>query len=91
MANGLGHVVWITCKHFWEGTGVSGASNAGRARHHLGRLLWFVVFVVGLLLTAFNMNEVFEYYHTYPTDTTIKHSLSPSVRLDCYLYEYLYE
>ncbi len=64
-----------TWSNFTSSTGVSAASNAGRAGASLlGRVLWIGAFVLGLVLTLRNVLEVTNEYNEYPINTLVEHA-----------------
>ena len=51
-----------TLVNFSRHTNIDGVNNAGRARQTARKLLWLVLFSVGLGLTAWDVQEV-QYYN----------------------------
>lgn len=68
----LCNVLWLTWKEFYERTNISGASNAGIAKNPLRKIIWMVVFIVGLAFTIQGVYVVIYKYLEFPVDTIIK-------------------
>ncbi|KAF0293704.1 Acid-sensing ion channel 1 [Amphibalanus amphitrite] len=92
----LGAVVSEVSDHAWSATGIGGLSHAHGARLPLMRLLWLVLFLVGLALTAIDVRRVVLEYlsspHVTKTDTKYETTVPfPSVtvcnqnQVDCLL------
>ena len=71
MSSALG-VLWNTWDNFWQDTSISGVNNAGKARKSaLRRIIWIVVFSLGLAGTIWALYTVYADYILYPVTTTI--------------------
>ena len=71
MSSALG-VLWTTWDNFWQDTSISGVNNAGKARKSaLRRIIWIVVFSLGLVGTIWALYTVYADYILYPVTTTI--------------------
>ncbi|XP_043245044.1 degenerin mec-4-like [Amphibalanus amphitrite] len=92
----LGAVISEVSDHAWSATGIGGLSHAHGARLPLMRLLWLVLFLVGLALTAIDVRRVVLEYlsspHVTKTDTKYETTVPfPSVtvcnqnQVDCLL------
>ena len=69
---GAHRVVFETWDSFWTGTSISGVSNAGRARASLiRRVIWILIFLVGMAVTAWALSSVVADYLTYPVTTSV--------------------
>ena len=69
---GAHRVVFETWDSFWTETGISGVSNAGRARASLfRRVIWISIFLVGMAVTAWALSSVVADYLTYPVTTSV--------------------
>ena len=65
-------VVWVSWDNFWQETSIGALGNAGKARKSpLRRLIWIILFLVGLALTAFSLAAVLMDILTYPVDTSV--------------------
>ena len=55
------NVIWQTWDRFWQETSINGVSNAGKARDSaLRRVIWTVIFILGLVATSLSANYVLQ-------------------------------
>ena len=60
--------------------GISGLNNAGRSNNGIRRIVWMVIFLVGLAGTLHSVIVVVEEILEYPVDTTVTITTDTSVR-----------
>ena len=60
--------------------GISGLNNAGRSNNGFRRIVWMVIFLVGLAGTLHSVIVVVEEILEYPVDTTVTITTDTSVR-----------
>ena len=84
---GAHRVVFETWDSFWTGTSISGVSNAGRARASLiRRVIWILIFLVGMAVTAWALSSVVADYLTYPVTTSVFFQHKTTGVSDQYMY-----
>ena len=60
--------------------GISGLNNAGRSNNGIRRIVWMVIFLVGMAGTLHSVYVVVKEIMEYPVDTTVTITTDTSVR-----------
>ncbi|KAF0294264.1 Amiloride-sensitive sodium channel subunit beta [Amphibalanus amphitrite] len=68
----VGRVLKDTGRQYWGRTGVGGLSNAYSADWRPQRLIWLVLFAIGLVMTVMDVVDVIEDYYAFPHSTQME-------------------